>query len=161
MHRLILTIAILLAACTPAPDARGFRAADAPIYSSTAVDPSQLTGVWTQVAGFAPAGLAPCAPGQVDFTDTSVRWALCLADGVLSGQAPLIMAKPGRFAVQGLADWWVLWVDGDARTLVIGTPSGEFGFVLNRGGPLPADRLTAVRDILRFNGYATENMVVF
>jgi apolipoprotein D and lipocalin family protein len=73
----------------------------------------------------------------------------------------MLSGKPGRFAVDGMDDWWVLWADGDYRTLVIGTPSGRFGFVLNRESLLPADRLRAVRDIVRFNGYRSEDMAVF
>ena len=65
------------------------------------------------------------------------------------------------FGVQGMEDWWVLWADGDYRTLVIGTPSGQFGFVLNRDSTVPADRMDAVRDILTFNGYRVAEMVVF
>jgi apolipoprotein D and lipocalin family protein len=90
-----------------------------------------------------------------------VRWTLCLADGVNSGSSAMQSGKPGRFAIEGSDDWWVLWADADYRTLVIGTPSGRFGFVLNRDPALPPDRLQAVRDILRFNGYQTENMAIF
>ena len=98
---------------------------------------------------------------MADFTADAMRWDLCLSDGRHSGAAPLVPGKPGRFAVKGLGDVWVLWADGDYRTLVIGTPSGQFGFVLNRDAVLPADRLNAVRDILRFNGYRIEDLVVF
>lgn len=51
-----------------------------------------------------------------------------------------------------LREW--LGVDHGYRTLAIGTPSGRFGFVLDRG-PIPADRLDAAREIFDFNGYAT------
>jgi apolipoprotein D and lipocalin family protein len=49
--------------------------------------------------------------------------------------------------------WWVLWADVGYRTLAIGTPSGRFGFILNRGGDLPADRMRAAREVLEWNGY--------
>jgi apolipoprotein D and lipocalin family protein len=51
------------------------------------------------------------------------------------------------------AEWWVLWVDADYRTLVVGTPSGSFGIILNRTADLPPDRLAAARDVLAWNGY--------
>ena len=161
MYRLILAL-LALAACAPRPDpvVPGFRAADAPIYSSTVVDPGLMAGRWVQVATFANGGSA-CAPGTVDFAGDQVTWDLCLADGMQSGQSALIAGKPGRFGVSGMQDWWVLWVDADYRTLVIGTPSGRFGFVLNRAAQMPSDRITAVRDILRFNGYAIEKMTTF
>ena len=60
-----------------------------------------------------------------------------------------------------MEEGWVLWADADYRTLVIGTPSGRFGFVLNREAVLPPDRLLAVQDILRFNGYRSDDLVLF
>ena len=51
------------------------------------------------------------------------------------------------------AEWWVLWVDADYRTLVVGTPSGSFGMILNRTSDLPPDRLAAAREVLAWNGY--------
>ena len=73
---------------------------------------------------------------------------------------------PGRLTPAKAAsplnrEWWVLWADVDLRTLVIGTPDGSFGFILNRGGPLPPDRLTAARDILDWNGYDVARLTTF
>jgi apolipoprotein D and lipocalin family protein len=51
------------------------------------------------------------------------------------------------------AEWWLLWVDADLRTLVIGTPAGQFGMILNRDPVLPPDRAAAARDILAWAGY--------
>ena len=122
---------------------------------------SRLSGHWVQVATFAPGGQAVCGPGAVEITENAARWDLCLADGRHRGTGALMPGKPGRFAVDGMADWWVLWADGDYRTLVIGTPSGAFGFVLNRDTALPPDRKQAVGDIAGFNGYHVEELVVF
>ena len=65
---------------------------------------------------------------------------------------------PGRLKIRldGVpfaADYWVLWVDTDYRTAVVGTPAGRSGWILNREPTIPADRLKAARDILAFNGY--------
>lgn len=162
MHRLTLTF-LLLAACAPPdlPVTAQFRAPDAPIYSSAVLEGARLSGHWVQVAGFAPGGQAACGPGIVDIAAGRLAWDLCLGDGRHAGAGPLRPGKPGRFGVQGMEDWWVLWADGDYRTLVIGTPSGQFGFVLNRDSTVPADRMDAVRDILTFNGYRVAEMVVF
>jgi apolipoprotein D and lipocalin family protein len=153
----------MLAACSaPRPAvAPTFRTAGAPIYSSAVMESERLDGTWVQVATFAPGGQAACRPGTADFTAGQLRWDLCLSDGQHHGAGPMIPGKPGRFSVEGMEDWWVLWVDADYRTLVIGTPSGGHGFVLNRDAVLPGDRLVAVRDILKFNGYHIENFVVF
>ena len=78
---------------------------------------------------------------------------LCLAGKSTSLSGKLTPAGPGRFALAGQPDWWILWADVGYRTLVIGTPSGAFGFVLNRGSNLPSDRLAAAREVLDWNGY--------
>ena len=167
MHRLIRAVAalVLLAACAHQPPPKAavtFRKQSAQIYSSAVLEPARLVGHWQQVATFAEGGQAGCAPGTVDIAATGqARWSLCLAGRAVSGSGPFVMARPGRFAVRGMADWWVMWADADYRTLVIGTPSGQFGFVLNRGATLPADRLKAATDIARFNGYAIDKFVVF
>ncbi len=153
----------MLAACSgPKPmEVPTFRPQDAPIYSSAVLDPARLAGPWVQVASFAPGGQAPCGPGRVDIAAGQVDWTLCLPVGTRGGAGPMVAGKPGRFAVDDMADWWVLWVDGDYRTMVIGTPDGSFGFVLNRTAGLPADRLQAARDIASFNGYDLGDLAVF
>ena len=158
-----MVVLLLLAACgrpavPPAPHV--FRNAQAPIYSSAVLEPQRIAGHWVQVAGFGPRGQLPCGPGVLDIAEGQATWRLCL-DQERSGSGPIVPGKPGRFAVKGLGDLWVLWADGDYRTLVIGTPSGQFGFVLNRDASLPPDRARAVRDILTFNGYDMAAFKVF
>jgi apolipoprotein D and lipocalin family protein len=151
-------VALVLAACAAKPPISGaFRAADAPIWSAAAFQPAQIAGHWRQVAGFQAAG-AGCAGEDIEFqpvgSGLQVRGNLCLNGAVrnVSGLAETI--GPGRLQIKGQEDWWILWVDSGYRTLVIGTPSGRFGFILDRGA-IPADRLTAAREVLDFNGYAT------
>ena len=154
----VLVLASVLAACAaqaPAPSA--FRAADAPIWSAAAFQPGQVAGTWAQVADFR-GGAGSCDAGSVEITPDgqglSLRGTLCLAGRAeaVSGSAPLV--GPGRLRVKG-EDWWVLWVDVGYRTLAIGTPSGRFGIILDRGA-IPADRLNAAREIFDFNGYRVE-----
>lgn len=152
MHKLTALTLLFLAGCAapqPAAPPPSVRATAAPIYSSAVLDRDRLKGHWVQVAGM---GTLPCPPGEVDIADNHIRWTLCL-DKSRSGEGPMVPGKPGRFAVKGMADWWLLWVDGDYRTMVVGTPSGQFGFVLNRDANMPADRAKAVRDIMKFNGH--------
>jgi apolipoprotein D and lipocalin family protein len=159
MHRIALIAALALAACARAPGP-ALRDPAAPIFSAAAFDPTRLVGTWTQAAdqSLAPAG---CAGGAVTFAPApqglgveglAVEGRLCLngQDQAIAGA--LGRVGPGRLAVPGQADWWVLWVDEGYRTLVIGTPSGAFGFVLDRGR-LPADRLAAAVQVFDLNGY--------
>lgn len=157
MSRLTLTIALVLAGCVAKPVAdAGFRAKGAPIWSAAAFQPAQVAGTWMQVADFRTSG--GCGAGAVEIVpegqDLRLSGTLCLAGKAekVSGTAPLI--GPGRLRVKG-EDWWVIWVDVGYRTMAIGTPSGRFGFILDRGA-IPGDRLNAAREIFDFNGYRTE-----
>lgn len=170
MHRLRfpaplapLALLAVLAACTPAPVALqgGFRPAAAPIYSTVQLDAGRLAGDWRQVAGFGvPAG---CRPGGATIRGTgalSAAFRLCLSGTEWQGSGAMQPAGPGRFVVAG-RPWWVLWADADYRTLVIGTPDGSFGFVLDRSGGISADRMKAAREILDWNGYDLSRLTSF
>jgi apolipoprotein D and lipocalin family protein len=159
MHRIALLLPILALGCA-APREEGFRASDRNIYSTAVVEPSRLAGRWSQVADFAPKGAAPCAAGGVQVgADLSVRADLCIAGARTAYDGRAEVTGPGRLRLAGAApggigaEWWVLWVDADYRTVVVGTPDGRFGFILNREPVLPADRMTAAREILAWNGY--------
>lgn len=164
MHRIALLALIVLAACAAKPTGpAGFRAVEAPIWSAAAFAPSQVAGQWQQVAAFAADG-TQCPAGAIAFQPVAeglrLSGQLCL-DGKVTPVTGLARpVGPGRLRVEGQEDWWVLWVDSGYRTLAIGTPSGRFGFVLDRG-PIPADRLTAAREVFDFNGYATGALTAF
>jgi apolipoprotein D and lipocalin family protein len=160
-----LLVVLGLAACAAAPGPQSaFRKADAPIWSNAVIDMAGLAGDWTQVAAFAPSP-PPCgaqalrlsaAPGGL-----SAEGAICGAGGVAPVGGQLDPAGPGRLRPETGPDWWVLWADTDLRTLAIGTPDGRFGFILERSGNLPPDRLEAARQVFDFNGYDTGLLQVF
>lgn len=160
VHRLIVVaLALLLGACAAKPPVpQNFRKPGTPIYSIAAFDPSRLPGKWSEVASFAPEGAA-CRPGGLEIVQTGAglraTGRLCRAGAEVGHSGALTPVGPGgRMMLAGEAEpLWVVWVDTDYRTLVIGTPSGRFGWVLNRGGALPSDRLKAAREILDWNGY--------
>ena len=160
-----MLILLALAACSaPKPQQPPtFRTPGTPIYSNAVFEPSRLEGEWVQVASFG----AGCEPGGASFSASELQARLCLAGRAESFSGPFAVTGPGRLALRGAdpagigAPWWVIWVDTDYRTLAIGTPSGSFGFLLNRGGPLPPDRLTAAREIFDFNGYDVSKLTVF
>ncbi|MCU0815307.1 MAG: lipocalin family protein [Cypionkella sp.] len=157
-----LALCLGLAACAsappPAPEG-AFRAAGAPIWSNAQLDQTRLTGRWDQVAGF---GAGDCRPGGAEVSGRpgalAVAARLCLGGREARISGPLEVVGPGRFRVAG-QEWWVIWADYDYRTLAIGTPSGQFGFVLNRGRSLPQDRLRAAAEIFDFNGYDAGQLV--
>lgn len=161
MHRVILALMIAIAGCAKAPTTEGYRDPARQIYSSAVFDPAGLTEEWRQVADFA---VQPgCAAGGVSFVPEggTVRIAgqLCVAGKAVVLNGAMVPAGPGRFAVAGLDDpLWVLWADADLRTLVLGTPSGRFGMILNRGKDMTDDRLVAAREVLAWNGYDLDQL---
>ena len=152
----MIALALLLAACAaPEPALSPLRDAAKPMYSTASFNAGKLIGAWVQVGEVT--HHPGCGPGQMSVTPTEtelvIDWRLCL-DGVLhAGHGNLTPQGNGRFVVPGsVQPWWVLWSDTDGRTLVLGTPSGAFGLVLDRGR-ISADRAKAARDILLWNGY--------
>jgi apolipoprotein D and lipocalin family protein len=165
MHRLILLAMLAVASCAAAPKSAGFRAASAPIYSNASFALSRLQGDWVQVAAFAADGPG-CVPGNAVFAPTVSGGVigtanLCVGGVMRSWSGPVTAAGPGRFIVGEGEAWWVLWDDADNRTLVIGAQSGDFGFVLNKGGPISSDRMVAARQILDFNGYDLDKLTTY
>ena len=177
MHRLTILPLVLLAACGGKRDGmpESFRDTDTPIYSNAVLDPAELEGTWTQAATFAPEA-GGCKPGTVRFGRPDGGAIPVTADLCLGGKSQKIsgraaMPVPGRLVPESVGSaavadgigqaWWIVWADVDMRTLVIGTPSGEMGFILNRDGRLPADRLAAAREILEWNGYDLEHLQTF
>lgn len=157
MYRLIALI--LLAGCaakTPAP-VMGFRNTGTQVYSNAVLESGKLVGRWQQVAEFAAPDAPACRRGGAEIaggaTGLNLSANLCLGGVPTRFAGPLAAAGPGRFTPPTGEAWWVLWADVGYRTLVIGTPSGRFGFILNRGGDLPTDRLRAAREVLDWNGY--------
>ncbi len=153
----LAVLSVVLAACAqkPAPQA-SFRDPARAIYSLAGFDSARLSGAWNQVAGFG----AACSGGMIE-VGAEAQFDLCLPDGQKQGRGAMLATMPGRFDVQGIGPLWVLWADADNRTVVLGAPSGAYGFILNRDAKLPADRLTAARDILAFNGYDVTSLSIY
>jgi apolipoprotein D and lipocalin family protein len=122
-----------------------FRDTSVPIHSIALFEQSWLAGDWVEVAGYPLRD--GCTGGAVSVGER-INGAGCY----LPEAAAIRPSGPGRFSAGGL-EFWVLWIDADNRTAVIGTPSGGFGAVLNRGGAIPGDRMEAARRVLAFNGY--------
>ena len=164
MHRVILSAILLLSACVGGkPETAAFRAAEAPIWSAAAFVPAQVTGRWQQVAAFM-AEPGKCQAGAVTVVPApggfAVTGTLCLGGEMQKVDALARPTGPGRLSVEGQRDWWVLWVDSGYRTLAVGTPSGQFGFVLDRGA-ISQDRLVAAAEVFAFNGYRSGRLQPF
>ncbi|MCC7320846.1 MAG: lipocalin family protein [Rubellimicrobium sp.] len=159
-----------LAACAapPAP-APGWRDPARPIASAALFDADRFAGTWHVVARYPrPAGAA-CADETLTHAPGAMRWACTGADGApLDGWSGAAEPGrwPGRFTLgagaqegPGIVEVWVLWVDVDYRTAVIGTPDGSAGLILDRNPSIPPDRMVAAREMLDFNGYDLSHLV--
>lgn len=138
----------------------------APIASQVDVTAGRMSGEWVVIAAFrdAPAGpglgdgfeLRPVPGGlraEIIGGDCGVE--ACFETSTL---VPLQPAGPGRWTTPG-GGWlpsgplWVLWMDADARTAVIGRPDGAAAWIMDRTSAGSPDRLAAGRDILEWFGY--------
>ena len=165
MSRMILAAVLALAACVPAPGpVAAFRPAGAGIWSAAAFAPARIQGRWRQVAAYSAGQTPGCRAGGAEFVPRagglSIRARLCLNGREVQVSGPVAVAGPGRLAVPGMGDWWVVWVDSGYRTLAVATPDGSFGFVLDRGA-IPPDRLAAAAEVFEFNGYAKARLRPF
>ncbi|MEM8824661.1 MAG: lipocalin family protein [Pseudomonadota bacterium] len=174
MTRALLLAFMLMAGCTTAvvaPLLPSYRDQTVPIASKADFDPSRYAGRWYEVARFPVPFQANCAGAIAEYGPAedgriSIR-NICL-DGAgqpireISGTGTV--SGPGRLdirldGVPFTAPYWVLWVDEDYRTAVVGQPDGRAGWILNRDPNIPQDRLAAARRVLDFNGYDTSKLL--
>lgn len=148
-----LVLLLLLGACASAPS---YRNASAPIASAAMFESARFAGTWHEVATYpgpdACLGATETWAPRGDGTFAVLRqcrgvWTEGIA--TVTGPGRMVVTKPGAEP----QPVWVLWVDQDYRTAVLGQPSGRRGRILNRSPQIPADRMAAAREILAFNGY--------
>lgn len=147
---LLFCLTALMSCARPAPPALSYRDLAAPIGSTTRGTLDDLAGDWIVAATY-PGGPAG-SPGQPVIISATGPGSGMLQFGTT--MVPVAVGLPGRlrdFATD--TEYWVIWVDDDFRTAVIGTPSGSFGWIMDRPGQASADRLLAAQEILDFSGY--------
>jgi apolipoprotein D and lipocalin family protein len=176
----LIAISLVMGCAAPVADGdngglfEAYRDTDVPISSAALFEAERYTGRWYEIARYPVAFERGCAGvtadyGIIDTQTISVRNTCRGADGavrsVIDGTAQII--GPARLAVSfpsvpfaGASDYWVLWVDADYQTAVVGAPNGRSGWILNRSPDIPADRLQAARDVLAFNGYDLSRLLM-
>lgn len=154
----IIGLALMLTACGSV-----YRDREVPMTSMAVFDASKYAGLWYEIARFPVSFQEGCVNTQADYQvmspDTLMVRNSCFRDGALSiitGEARI--NGPGRLKVRlgampFAADYWVLWVDEEYQTAVVGVPSGRAGWILNRSPDISEDRLRAAQAVLEFNGY--------
>jgi apolipoprotein D and lipocalin family protein len=171
MRALLLTL--LLCGCSTAivaPLLPSYREPSAPIGSLAGFDPARWAGRWHEIASFPVPFQAGCAGALAEY-GPPVNGSLSVLNTCLDPDGrprsriagTATVSGPGRLSVRldGVpftAPLWVLWVDADYRTAVLGQPDGRAGWILNRTPHIPSDRLRAALDVLAFNGYDTSRL---
>ena len=161
---------LLFASCGIAPV---YRDTDVPISSQADFDVGRYTGLWYEIARFPVSFQEGCTGVTAEYADLGdgrLKVLNTCRDGTTDGPERTIegtarVVGPGRLRVgfDGVpfirAPYWVLWVDADYRTAVVGVPSGRAGWILNREPEIPPDRLKAALEVLDFNGYDLRQIV--
>ena len=174
-----LAAVLVLAGCAalPGEEVGGlfevYRDTDVPIVSKALFEPERYLGTWYEVARYPVPFEAGCVGvtaeyAAIDAETISVKNTCRNPDGsersVIDGTAEIV--GPGRLEVSfpsvpfGAADYWVLWTDEGYRTAVVGAPNGRSGWILNRDPEIPEDRLKAAREVLDFNGYDLDRLMM-
>jgi apolipoprotein D and lipocalin family protein len=159
----LLMTALLLAACAGG----SYRNTTVPIAAQRDFQPERYLGLWYEIARYPVFFEEGCtattaAYGAIDAETISVL-NTCrqgTPDGPreqIAGTARIV--APGQLKVKfdGVpvlaADYWVLWVDDDYQTAVVGVPSGKSGWILARTPRIDADRRARAETVLARNGY--------
>ena len=171
MRRVLLALtSALLVACThepsaPSEPAEVFRDTAAQIASQTDVTGERMAGDWfirqrfaaprTPLSGMS-LGVLPNEALQM-----SILGRECIDDVCFEDETLILLDKtgPGRWTARGPqtglpdGELWVMWMEFDSRTVAIGTPSGAFGWIMDKNPTGGGDRITAARDIMDWFGY--------
>ncbi|SPF75970.1 hypothetical protein ALP8811_00965 [Aliiroseovarius pelagivivens] len=152
----------LVAACVSNGGVEFHRNTKRPISSTTRFDAARFAGDWVIRGEFVHPGQKPL------YGNVSVEHGAGGITGITLSNAASArerydarMSTPGRITVGTPpfgTEYWVLWVDADFRTAAIGTPSGSFGWIIDRSRTGGEDRIKAAAEVLAFNGYAKDRL---
>ncbi|HBZ45662.1 MAG TPA: lipocalin [Maritimibacter sp.] len=141
---LFLFALVALTACGSRPG--GLRDTSVQMNAMVGIPAARLAGHWQEVAAI---GRQPGGTWAINVDGTG-GLIVDGPDGIGQGR----LSETGKLTLSTFAaPLFLLWIDVDNRTAVLGTPSGAPAIVLDRRAALPADRANAVRDILDWNGY--------
>ena len=136
----------------PAPSDITFRNPSANIGATARFDPMRFAGDWHVVARFVETGESAAHDViAVTYHQGKDRIVVVASEGAQTyaydGTA-VLRPKQGEPLI-------IMWVDESFRTAVLGTTSGQDGYILDRKPNPRKDRLKAATEILKFYGWDT------
>ena len=160
-------IAILLLALAGCGMNGNYRDTSVKMESVSRLDAGRYAGLWYEIARFPNGFERDCTAVTAEYTlredgrigvknscrKNSPDGALKVADGVAR------VAAPGQLKVKFVqwlpfeGDYWVIGLDEDYQWSVVGTPSGDFGWILARSPQMSEEDLAAAKAVLEADGY--------
>ena len=139
----------------PAPSDITFRNPSANIGATTRFDPMRFAGDWHVVARFVETGESAAHDViAVSYHQGKDRIIVVASEGAQTyaydGTA-VLRPKQGEPLI-------IMWVDESFRTAVLGTTSGQDGYILDRKPNPRKDHVKAATEILKFYGWDTRRL---
>ena len=163
---LILMQLVACAQARPVPlQSAVFRDFSAQIASQTNVTADRLAGNWVVRQGFAnqsgPVEVITFSTLPNDALQMVQTHPVCDLDVCVTGQSHVLLKPIGLGRWMPLSspmifpreEIWVMWMDFESRTAAIGSPSGQFGWIMDKNSIGGGDRIIAARDIMDWFGY--------
>lgn len=147
-----------------------YRDTDVPLRTVDAVELDRYAGRWYEIARFPVSFQEGCVAVTADYAvrpDGRVDVLNACRQGTLDGPleradavARAVDATNARLKVRFVpwlpfaeGDYWIIHLDEDYRTAVVGVPSGSAGWILSRTPEIAPERLDAALAALEAGGY--------
>ena len=161
-------LALLLSAC----GGGDYRDTSVPMKSVSQLDVERYAGTWYEIARFPNSFEEGCAGVTAEYAlrdDGRITVVNTCRKGGLDGEVDRAegiarVAAPGQLKVKFVkwlpfeGDYWVLDVTEDYDLAVVGTPSGDFGWILARNPQIDAAARDRALEVLRADGYDVERL---
>lgn len=162
-------LALLLSACGGGGD---YRDTDVPMESVSQLDVERYAGTWYEIARFPNSFEEDCAGVTAEYSirdDGKITVVNTCRKGGLQGEVDRAegvarIVAPGQLKVKFVkwlpfeGDYWVLDVSEGYDLAVVGTPSGDFGWILARSPQIDEAAKDRAREVLRADGYDVDQL---
>ncbi|MHA3977675.1 lipocalin family protein [Halovulum sp. GXIMD14794] len=162
-------LALLLSACGGGGD---YRDTSVPMESVSRLDVERYSGTWYEIARFPNSFEEGCAGVTAEYAqrdDGRITVVNTCRKGGVDGEIDRAegiarVAAPGQLKVKFVkwlpfeGDYWVLDVTEDYDLAVVGTPSGDFGWILARDPQIDDAARERALDVLRADGYDVDRL---